>query len=108
VGIAIPFFFLSLLFFIQHVSGIENGIIGFGISLYQGICCQSCHNSISSLYLSCTTFSEGDDMSMDSRTSLSKKMLLKGLNVLSGAHVAPTPLCKSWTPLMIKAKTPKP
>jgi hypothetical protein len=65
MGAAIPFFFLNLLFFIQNVSGIENGIVGFGISLYQDLCCQSCHDSLSSLYLSCTTFSEGDGMSMD-------------------------------------------
>jgi hypothetical protein len=65
MGAAISFFFLTLFFFIQHVSGTENGIVGFGISLYQDLCCQSCHDSLSSLYLSCTTFSEGDDKSMN-------------------------------------------
>lgn len=62
---AIPFFILSLFFSIYHVSAIENGIVGFGISLYQDLCGQSCHDSLSSLYLNCTTFPEGDDMSMD-------------------------------------------
>lgn len=66
MGTVIPFFILSLLFsfFIHHVSAIENGIVGFGIALYQDVCCQSCHDSLSSLYLNCTTFPEGDDTSM--------------------------------------------
>lgn len=42
----------------QDVSGAENGIIGFGLSLYQDSCSLACHDSLSSLYLSCTTFSE--------------------------------------------------
>jgi hypothetical protein len=65
MGAVTLFFLLSLLFFIHHVSGTENGIVGFGISLYQDLCCQSCHDSLSSLYLTCTTFTDGDDMSMD-------------------------------------------
>jgi hypothetical protein len=48
-------------------------IIGFGNSLYQDQCCQACHDSLSALYLNCTTFpdgmdtssTEGMDMSMD-------------------------------------------
>lgn len=40
----------------------KNGIVGFGISLYPDLCCQTCHDSLSSLYLTCTTF-----MSMQKR-----------------------------------------
>lgn len=54
--------FQLILLFVQNVKTAENGVVGFGISLYQDLCCQSCHDSLSSLYLSCTTF---DDMSMD-------------------------------------------
>ncbi|TDZ28457.1 Ferric/cupric reductase transmembrane component B [Colletotrichum spinosum] len=38
-----------------------TGIIGFGISLYPDLCCQACHDVLSTLYLNCTTFM---DMSM--------------------------------------------
>lgn len=65
MGTAISFFILSLFFSINHVSAVKNGIVGFGISLFQDLCCQSCHDSLSSLYLGCTKFPEGDDMSMD-------------------------------------------
>jgi hypothetical protein len=57
----ITLYILFFFFFISHVTGSENGIVGFGISLYQDLCCQSCHDSLSSLYLNCTTF---DDMDM--------------------------------------------
>lgn len=61
MGTAIPFLILYLIFYcIQHVSAVKNGIVGFGISLSQDLCCQSCHDSISSLYLSCTTFQEDE------------------------------------------------
>ena len=56
---------LSLFFAVSQVNATQNGIIGFGISLYQDLCCQSCHDSLSSLYLTCTTFPEGDHMDMD-------------------------------------------
>ena len=55
------FFILYLFFFViqQHVcAAVKNGIVGFGISLFQDLCCQSCHDSLSSLYLSCTTFED--------------------------------------------------
>ncbi|EKD13649.1 uncharacterized protein L3040_004142 [Drepanopeziza brunnea f. sp. 'multigermtubi'] len=46
-----------------------HGIIGFGISYYQDQCCQACYDSLSALYLSCTTFSSdmspGMEMEMD-------------------------------------------
>lgn len=62
---SISFFKLSLFFLIRHISATENGIVGFGISLYQDLCCQSCHDSLSSLYLSCTAFPGSDGASMD-------------------------------------------
>lgn len=72
MGTAIPFFILSLFFSFHHVSSIENGIVGFGISLYQDLCCQSCHDSLSSLYLICTTFPKGNDMDMDMDMDMEK------------------------------------
>jgi hypothetical protein len=62
MGSAICFLVLSLFLFFDNVQAGENGIIGFGLSLYQDLCCQACHDSLSTLYLNCTTF---DDMSMD-------------------------------------------
>lgn len=76
MGTAIPFFILYLFYCIQHGSAVKNGIVGFGISLSQDLCCQSCHDSLSSLYLSCTTFDEGgggedmSGMSMDMGTGM--------------------------------------
>ncbi|KAK5630936.1 hypothetical protein RRF57_006651 [Xylaria bambusicola] len=52
------FWILNLCFplLIQDVSGAQNGIIGFGRSLYEDSCCLACHDALSSLYLGCTTF----------------------------------------------------
>ncbi|KAI1302543.1 ferric reductase like transmembrane component [Xylaria venustula] len=49
---------LSLLFLIfsHRASAASNGIVGFGIDIYPDLCCQSCSDSLSALYLSCTTF----------------------------------------------------
>lgn len=38
-----------------------TGIIGYGISFWQDLCCQACSDSLSALYLNCTTFSDSDD-----------------------------------------------
>ncbi|KAM7198496.1 Ferric reductase like transmembrane component domain containing protein [Rhypophila sp. PSN 637] len=46
---------LSLLSLALRASA-QNGIIGFGISMYPDLCCQACHDSLASLYLSCTSF----------------------------------------------------
>ncbi|KAH8897285.1 hypothetical protein GQ53DRAFT_837943 [Thozetella sp. PMI_491] len=46
---------------VDNVQGRADGIVGFGISLYPDLCCQACHDSLSALYLSCTTFSDGSD-----------------------------------------------
>lgn len=78
MGTAIPFFILSIFFSFHHVSAIEHGIVGFGISLFQDLCCQSCHDSLSSLYLSCTTFTEGDDMSMSMSMDMDMGMGMTG------------------------------
>jgi len=40
----------------------QYGVLGFGIAMYQPLCCYSCHDALSALYLNCTTFSE--DMGM--------------------------------------------
>ncbi|KAK1756340.1 ferric reductase like transmembrane component-domain-containing protein [Echria macrotheca] len=37
----------------------KNGIVGYGIPLYEDLCCEACHDSLASLYLSCTTFDDG-------------------------------------------------
>ncbi|KAK7942460.1 uncharacterized protein PG986_011573 [Apiospora aurea] len=37
-------------------SGFQHGIVGFGIDLYQDLCCQACHDALSTLFLSCTAF----------------------------------------------------
>ncbi|KAI0108717.1 ferric reductase like transmembrane component-domain-containing protein [Nemania sp. FL0031] len=52
----------SLLTQFQGVTGAKGGIIGFGLSLYQDSCSLACHDSLSSLYLSCTTFSDHNGM----------------------------------------------
>ena len=63
MGASAAFLFVALFFLAHHVSAGESGIVGFGISLYQDLCCQSCHDSLSSLYLNCTTFEDMSDMS---------------------------------------------
>lgn len=48
---------------VQAQTGV--GIVGYGISYYDDLCCQACHDSLSELYLSCTTFSEEDHSGME-------------------------------------------
>lgn len=40
----------------------QYGVLGFGIPMYQPLCCYSCHDALSALYLKCTTFSDDMDM----------------------------------------------
>jgi hypothetical protein len=40
----------------------QYGVLGFGIPMYQPLCCYSCHDALSALYLNCTTFAEDTDM----------------------------------------------
>ncbi|KAG9570566.1 hypothetical protein KCU71_g1596, partial [Aureobasidium melanogenum] len=40
----------------------QYGVLGFGIPMYQPLCCYSCHDALSALYLDCTTFSDDMDM----------------------------------------------
>ncbi|CAK7217487.1 hypothetical protein SCUCBS95973_003170 [Sporothrix curviconia] len=40
-----------------------TGIIGYGISYLQDLCCQACYDSLSALYLNCTTFMTDDGSS---------------------------------------------
>jgi hypothetical protein len=47
-----------------------TGIIGYGISFWQDLCCQACADSLSALYLNCTTFSDsGSGMDMGGSSS---------------------------------------
>lgn len=59
-------FSVSLLLLVHDVIGAKSGIIGYGLSMYEDLCCLSCHDSLSSLYLDCTTFTDmpGMDMAM--------------------------------------------
>jgi hypothetical protein len=41
----------------------QYGVLGFGIPMYEPLCCYSCRDAMSTLYLNCTTFAE--DMGMD-------------------------------------------
>lgn len=52
---ALPF---VLLLFPIPIFGFQDGIVGFGIDLYQDLCCQACHDALSTLFLNCTTFME--------------------------------------------------
>ncbi|KAI1308856.1 ferric reductase like transmembrane component-domain-containing protein [Xylaria venustula] len=58
-----------LFLFVHDAVGADNGIIGFGLSIYPDPCCLACHETLSSLYLSCTTFPHmsgmGESMKMD-------------------------------------------
>ncbi|KAK8052697.1 hypothetical protein PG996_011998 [Apiospora saccharicola] len=47
-----------LLLLPMPTSGFQDGIVGFGIDLYQDLCCQACHDALSTLFLNCTTFME--------------------------------------------------
>lgn len=60
---------------ICHVTVADNGTIGFGLTMYQGLCCQACHDSLSSLCLSYTTFKNDDEISM--KVSMSTGMAMK-------------------------------
>ncbi|KAH8678820.1 ferric reductase like transmembrane component-domain-containing protein [Tricladium varicosporioides] len=73
MGTTLPFFTLSLFLFSSYASATQ-GIVGFGITLYQDLCCQACHDSLSTLYLNCTTFSD-DSMSMGMSMDMSMDMM---------------------------------
>jgi hypothetical protein len=51
--------------------GHDEGIIGMGIDMYKPTCAYACHDSLSSLYLDCTTF---DDMSGDDMDGMDMKV----------------------------------
>jgi hypothetical protein len=60
------------LWFTRLTIAAKHGVIGFGISMYKPVCCYACHDSLSSLYLNCTTFSMGSDDGMS--TKMRKRM----------------------------------
>lgn len=65
----------SLFCLIHNAGAAKEGIVGFGISLYEDLCCQACHDSLSTLWLNCTTFMSSDDMSgMDMSMSMDMDM----------------------------------
>ncbi|KAI1118401.1 ferric reductase like transmembrane component [Nemania sp. NC0429] len=69
-----PLLLLSLLIHTQYVNAANDGIVGFGIDLYPDLCCQSCRDSLSALYLSCTTFPSSSNASgMDSGMGMKKR-----------------------------------
>jgi hypothetical protein len=80
---AIPFFVLSLSGIIQNGCAAESGIMGFGLSLYQDLCCQTCHDSLSALYLNCTTFPEDDNMDMDMSMDMGMDMSMDTMPMTS-------------------------
>lgn len=57
------FLYTAFSLVIQCVLGVKNGIIGFGLSIYQDPCCLACHDCLSSLYLGCTAFPSHHNMS---------------------------------------------
>ncbi|KAL8399385.1 hypothetical protein RB596_007990 [Gaeumannomyces avenae] len=46
----------SLLWLAGPAAAAKDGLVGYGIPLYEDLCCQSCHDSLSALWLNCTTF----------------------------------------------------
>ncbi|KAK8084468.1 hypothetical protein PG997_005739 [Apiospora hydei] len=46
----------TALLLLMPASGFQHGIVGFGIDLYQDLCCQACHDALSTLFLNCTNF----------------------------------------------------
>jgi len=73
-GCFLPLWFTRLAIAARH------GVIGCGISMYMPVCCYACHDSLSSLYVNCTTFSmESDDgMSMKMRKRMDMDMSMSG------------------------------
>lgn len=64
----------SLFSLVHNAEAAKDGVVGFGISLYQDLCCQACHDSLSALFLNCTTFMSSDDMSgMDMGMKMKKR-----------------------------------
>ncbi|KAI1269970.1 ferric reductase like transmembrane component-domain-containing protein [Xylariaceae sp. FL1019] len=64
-------FLICVFSIIRGAWSYKNGIVGFGITMYPHVCCQTCHDLLSPLYLDCTTFDDGmssmkRDMGMDS------------------------------------------
>ncbi|KAI3336048.1 ferric reductase like transmembrane component-domain-containing protein [Ustulina deusta] len=64
---------LSLLTSTRYASAANNGIVGFGIDLYPDLCCQSCRDSLSTLYLSCTVFPDSNGTSSMGTSSMKKR-----------------------------------
>lgn len=57
IGLGLPYMLSGLV-----AAEKQYGVLGFGIPMYTPLCCYSCHDALSALYLNCTTFSEDMDM----------------------------------------------
>ncbi len=44
----------------QLTAAAKHGTIGYGINMYNPMCCYACHDALAMVYLNCTTFSESD------------------------------------------------
>ena len=76
----------STCLFALSVAATKHGTIGMGITMYQPVCVYSCHDSLSSLYLSCTTFGDsmedmpGMDMKLRKRMSMGSSSMASTSN----------------------------
>lgn len=64
---------LSILIPTQYANAANNGIVGFGVDLYPDLCCQSCRDSLSTLYLSCTNFPDNSNVSSTYTSGMKKR-----------------------------------
>jgi hypothetical protein len=74
----------------------QYGVLGCGIPMYQPLCCYSCHDALSALYLDCTTFAK--DMNMH-HSGMDMK-LLKRMDMGGESTATTSDICyasdKTW------------
>jgi hypothetical protein len=78
-ALLLPCLFLSLTSPVSaalKLQEIKHGVIGLGIPMYKPVCCYACHDSLSALYLNCTTFTDDHHSGMDMK--LKKRMDMGG------------------------------
>ena len=59
-------------------SALKHGTIGMGITMYKPVCAYACSNTLSGLYLKCTTFDDMDGLHMDEMDMKVKKRMDMG------------------------------
>jgi hypothetical protein len=59
-------------------SALKHGTVGMGITMYHPFCAYACSDSLSSLYLNCTTFEDMSDMDIDGMDMKAKKRMNMG------------------------------